>query len=162
MRSLIVAIALLWSLQAVAGTPMEVSIDTEGQFDANRIYSGTFIAVGAIDAQGSLVDSPRFSGAAIHITRTMLTSDGEYLGFDINANHVKGSQAVPSWCPPPETMPSGTVLVPESGNWMVLYGTGKYTTLKGTGSWASWVTLDLASGLPVSANECLDGKVQID
>jgi hypothetical protein len=164
MKNLLAAIAFISSLQATASTPIDVWIDTAGQFDANRIYSGGFAASGAIEAQGSVTDAPRFTGAAIHITRTMITSDSEHLVFEINANHVKGLHAVPDWCPLPETIPSGTVLVPESGSWKVTYGTGKYAALKGTGSWAAWVVLDLSSGIPVpvSAYDCMQGKVQIN
>jgi len=164
MKLLIVAIALLLALPAAANPPVAVWIDTAGQFDANRQFSGVFTASGAIEAQGSVIDSPRFAGASIHITRNLTTSDNEHLVFEINANHVKGLHVVPDWCPPPETIPSGTVLVPESGNWKALYGTGNYAALKGTGSWAAWVVVSFESGIPapVSANECMEGKVQVD
>jgi hypothetical protein len=57
---------------------------------------------------------------------------------------------------------SRDIALSESGNWRVLSGTGKFAGLNGTGSWASWVVFDPVLGLPVSATECMDGKVQID
>jgi hypothetical protein len=161
-RTLTAVIAFLLSLPVSGSTPIEVWFDNAGTFDANRILSGVFTASGAFDAQGSQIDSPRFTGQAIHITRTMLTTDGEQLVIAVNANHVTGIRVVPVWCAPPETIPPGTLLFPESGNWRVLSGTGKFAGLNGTGSWASWVVFDPVLGLPVSATECMDGKVQID
>jgi hypothetical protein len=159
---LIAAVALLSGSLVMASPPVEVRIDSGGQFDINRIYSGAFSASGAINTQGTLTDSPRFSGQAIHVMRTMITSDRETLVLELNANHVKGWNVVPTWCLPPATIPSGTVLVPESGNWKVLSGTGKYAPLQGTGSWAAWVVFDPALGLPVSATDCMAGKLQLD
>ena len=162
MKNLISAFLLLWGVQAVAGAPSAVWIDSAGEFDASRVYSGQFVASGAIDAQGTVADSPHFPGQSIHIIRTMVTSGGEYLVLEINANHVKGLNVVPDWCPAPETIPTGAVLVPESGNWRVLYGTGKYSALTGTGSFATWVVLDPAAVMPLSATECMDGGVKLN
>jgi hypothetical protein len=161
-RILIAAVALLWGSSLMASPPVEVRIDSGGQFDINRIYSGVFSASGAITTQGTVIDSPRFTGQAIHVMRTLVTSDRETMVLELNASHIKGLHVVPTWCLPPATIPSGTVLVPESGNWKVLSGTGKYAPLMGTGSWASWVVFDPALGRPVSATDCMAGKLQID
>jgi hypothetical protein len=163
MKSKLIASAgLLWGSLAMASPPVEVRIDSGGQFDINRIYSGAFSASGGFNTQGTVTDSPRFTGQAIHVMRTIVTSDRESVVFELNANHVKGWNVVPNWCAPPATIPSGTVLVPESGNWKVLSGTGKYAPLQGTGSWAAWVVVDPVQGLPVSATDCMAGKLQLD
>jgi len=91
----------------------------------------------------------------------MTTPDGNSIVLEINANHVAGSNAVPTWCSPPETIPPGTFLFPESGNWRVLYGTGKFASVQGTGAWATWVSL-VRVGQPVAASDCMAGKLQID
>lgn len=158
---LLVIIALL-PPPAWGSKPTELNIEVVGQFDANRNLSGSFATIGATNAEGTFSDSPEFSGQAIHITRTMATVDGELIVLKINSNHVSGSVSVPDWCPPPATVPSGMMLFPEKGNWKIQYGTGKYATLNGVGSWASWVIFDPTLGLPVAATECLAGEVQID
>jgi hypothetical protein len=158
MKRLIVALALLIALPVTAGPPEAVWMDVATTFDANRIASGTFTATGAISDQGTFVDTPKFVGAAIHLTRLLITAGGEYITIEINGNHVAGSNVPPTWCPAPPPVP-GTVLVPEFGTWRIISGTGPYATLQGTGAWATWVT---ASGAfqPLSAKECLSGLVQ--
>lgn len=159
MKALLTAIAILSSLHAVAGTPaqipLQVSIDVNGEFDADGVFSGEFVAGGIIDAEGTVVDSARFPGLPAHITRTMLTANGEYLVFDIDTTQVKGMQGVGNWCAPPETISSGTVLLPESGTWILVSGTGKYANQQRSGAWSSYVVFDLELGLPLSAKECM-------
>ena len=80
-------VALLLIPSAWAGKPEKVDIRTMGTFDANLILSGTFTATGAINVEGTLVDSPRFKGQSIHIDRTMTT-----------AEYWPNIQKVISWC----------------------------------------------------------------
>lgn len=159
MKALLTAIAFLSSLHAAASTPvripLQVSIDVNGDFDAYGVFSGEFVASGIIDAEGSVVDSPRFPGSAAHITRTMLTSNGEYLVFDIDTTRSSEALALSNSCAPPQAVASGTVLLPESGTWNLVSGTGKYANLQRSGSWSSYVVLDLELGVPVSATECM-------
>jgi hypothetical protein len=162
MKNVMFAVLLLLTFSAWASPPVAIRFESEGQFDPNLIYTATFTASGAIVNQGNLIDFPRYAGAAIHVNRTMNTSDGKTLIFRINANHVKGSRVVPTWCSPPATIPSGTFLVPETGDWELLSATGSYAALKGTGSWAAWVVIDPALGRPVAATDCMAGKVQVD
>jgi hypothetical protein len=162
MKKLILASAMLVGLPALASPPVEVWFETSGEFDANLILSGSFVSAGAFDEQGSLVDSPIFNGVSIHVTRTMTTSGGDIIVMEINGNHVTGSQVIPTWCAPPTSLPPGTFLFPESGNWRVLYGTGSHASLKGNGSWATWVAVDQATGSPRTANECMSGTVHVD
>lgn len=152
------ALVLLIALPVTAGPPEAVWMDVATTFDANRIASGTFTATGAIGDQGAFVDTPNFVGTAIHITRLLSTAGGEYITIAINGNHVAGSNVTPTWCPAPAPVP-GTLQVAEIGTWKIVSGTGPYATLQGTGAWASWVT---AAGAfqPLSAKECLSGKVQ--
>ena len=158
MKTLIVAIGLFSAFSAVAGQPFEVEFDGAGQFDADRVYSGIFTATGAINTQGTVIDSPAFTGAAIHLTRTMVTSDGESIVLKVNANHVSGAHVIPAWCPPPSSIPPETFLFPQSGNWEVVAGSGKYSQFQGTGSWVTWVVL-AAIGQPVAAYDCMVGTV---
>lgn len=158
MKRLIAAILLLAALPVTAGPPVAVWMDVVTIFDANRIASGTFTATGAIDEQGTFIDTPKFLGAAVHVTRLLSTSGGEFITIEINGNHVAGSNVAPTWCPAPPTVP-GTVLVAEIGHWKIVSGTGPYATLQGTGAWASWVTTT-PSFQPLSAKECLSGTAQ--
>ncbi|MBO9716285.1 MAG: hypothetical protein J7507_05615 [Pseudoxanthomonas sp.] len=160
-RSALALIALLL-IPAAWGAPKELEIRTKGQFDANLILTGSFTATGAINAQGTIADSPRFKGQSIHINRTMTTADGETILLAINSNHVVGTNTHEAdWCPRPETVPPGTELFPEVGNWTAKGGTGKYAALKGTGKWASWVVRD-PNSRPLTAQECFSGQVQLD
>jgi hypothetical protein len=64
------------TLPAVANPPAAVWIDSQGTFDANRVFSGIFTASGGITDQGVETDSPIFVGRAVRITRLMTTSSG--------------------------------------------------------------------------------------
>ena len=156
-------VALLLIPSAWAGKPEKVDIRTMGTFDANLILSGTFTATGAINVEGTLVDSPRFKGQSIHIDRTMTTADGATIALRINANHVTGTgQPDPAWCARPATIPPGMELFTETGNWQVKNGTGKYAALSGEGPWASRVIRDKSTKRPFSAQECFSGTMQVD
>jgi hypothetical protein len=157
MKSSITAVVLLVTLPVAADKPRPLWIDSTGTFDANRVLSGSFTVSGAIDDHGTELDTPVFNGKAIHITRLMSTSGGEYITLAIDGNHVSGSNVPPTWCPQPPTSP-GTFLVPETGNWTIISGTGQYAMLQGAGAWGTWVTVDL-SFRPLSAKECLVGQV---
>lgn len=158
MKRFIPALALLMALPVTAGPPGAVWLDVATTFDANRIASGTYTAAGAIGDQGTFVDTPTFVGAAIHITRLLRTADGEYITIAINGTHVAGTNVTPTWCAASAPIP-GTLQVAEIGTWRIVSGTGPYATLQGTGAWASWVTA-AGSFQPLSAKECLSGKVQ--
>jgi len=152
-------LACLVTLPVAADAPTAVRIETTGTFDANFVFSGAFTASGAINETGSLVDAAAFPGSAIHITRLMATSAGEYITLEIYANSLKGVNLIPTGCLPPTTIPPGTVLLPRAGTWTITSGTGKYATVQGNGSWGSWVIFDLALGQPLTAHECLSGKL---
>ena len=156
------AAAALTSLAAFAGEPGQLKVQITGQFDANRILSGVFSTSGALNALGSVVDSPRPSGTTIHVVRTLTTSDSESLVFDVKADHVAESVAVPIWCAPPASVPAAALLLPQVGNWTARNGTGRYAALQGTGSWAAWIVVESGLGRPVAATECMVGSVQID
>jgi hypothetical protein len=159
MKNVLWTVVLLAAVPAVAGPPAPLWIQSSGAFDANRIYSGTFVGTGAISDRGTLVDSPNFKGAAIHVVRTMTTSGRESITLEINGNHVSGSYVLPTWCPPPAVIPAGTVLVAEGGNWRLLSASGKYAGLQGGGAWATWVVVDPALSQPLTASDCLSGQV---
>ena len=137
----LLAVAALTSLAAFAGEPGQLRVQITGQFDANRMFSGVFSTSGALNALGSVVDSPRPTGTAIHV-RTMTTSDSESLVFNVQADQVAESVAVPTWCAPPASVPAAAFLLPQVGNWTARNGTGKYAAIQGTGSWAAWVVVD--------------------
>lgn len=161
MKALLLAASTLVGMStALAGTPSDLWMQTTGMFDGNHILSGSFTSTGAIERQGSFVDSPRLAGQSIHIVRSMTTSKGEYITIEINSNHVKGTANPPSWCPLPPSMPPGAMLAPQAGSWVMTSVSGLLPVWQGTGSWASWVVYDPNLGLPVSATECLSGKVQ--
>jgi hypothetical protein len=157
MKKSIAALALLMTLPAAADKPRPLWIDSVGTFDANRVFSGSFTVSGAINDNGTELDTPVFNGAAIHITRLMTTSGGEYITLAINGNHVSGTNVPPNWCPQPPVSP-GTLLFAETGNWTILSATGQYAMLQGTGAWGSWVTVDPSFG-PLSAKDCLIGQM---
>ena len=159
MRKLIVASALFWTLPATADAPQAVWINAAGTFDIDLVNSGSFAATGAIQDSGSYIDYPIFQGQAILVTRILSTAAGDYIEISINGNHVSGSEVPPTWCPAPDAVPD-TFVVAEIGNWKVASGTGHYASLKGTGAWATWVTVDAVTFQPISSQECLLGRVQ--
>ena len=160
MRQIILVFLLTFSMPLLADKPSDIRINVIGTFDANHVLSGTFTASGFVNELGSLLDTPLFSGQAIHISRLLTTSHGEYITIEINANHIAGLNVTPpDWCPPPPT-PEGTLLFFQTGNWRVVSGTGPFSLLSGTGSRASWVLLDAGSFTPIAATECLIGKVK--
>jgi hypothetical protein len=158
----LLAVAALASSVAFAGEPGQLRVQITGQFDANRMFSGVFSTTGALNALGSVVDSPRPTGNAIHVVRTMTTSDSESLVFNVTADQIAESVAVPIWCAPPASVPAAAFLLPQVGNWNARNGTGKYAAIQGTGSWAAWIVVDSSLGRPVAATECMVGSVQID
>jgi len=110
MRKFCLAIVILFAVPALAEKPSDVHINAAGTFDANRVLTGTFTASGAINELGSLVDTPRFAGQAVHISRLLTTSHGDYITIAINLTHVAGFNVEPpDWCPPPPT-PEGTMV----------------------------------------------------
>jgi hypothetical protein len=161
MKQIIAVLALLVGIPVLADVIRgpDVRFDFTGTFDANRVFSGTFTASGGVNEVGTAVDDHRFSGDAIHITRLLTTSHGDYITIQINTNHAAGSNAAPpAWCPAPPT-PAGTTLFFEVGNWRVVSGTGVYALLNGTGDRAAWYILE-GTGAPLAATECLIGQVQ--
>jgi hypothetical protein len=89
----------------------------------------------------------------------MTTSNQEFITLEINGNHVAGSNVLPTWCPPPVSIPPGAVLRPQIGNWRLVSGTGKFASLQGVGSWGGWVVFDEALSQPLSAIDCLAGQL---
>ena len=158
----LLVVAALTSLAAFASEPGQLRVQITGQFDANRMFSGVFSTSGALTALGSVVDSPRPTGPAIHVVRTMTTSDSESLVFNVQADQVAETVALPAWCAPPASVPAAAFLFPQVGNWTARNGTGKYAAIQGTGSWAAWVVVDSSLGRPVAATECMVGSLQID
>ena len=160
MRQAIPGFVLFITMPLLADVPKDIQINTTGTFDANLVFTGTFIASGGINEVGSAVDTPRFNGVAIHISWLLTTSHGDYITVKINSNHVAGTNVTPpDWCAPPPA-PPGTVLFLETGNWSVVSGTGPFTLLDGTGSRVAWVILDSATITPLAATECLKGAVK--
>ena len=158
----LLAVAALTSCAAFAGEPGQLRVQITGQFDANRVFSGVFSISGDVNALGNVVDSPRPTGTAIHVVRTMTTSDSESLVFDVKAEYVAETLAVPTWCALPASVPAAAILLPQVGSWTARNGTGKYAAIQGTGSWAAWIVVDSRLGRPVAATECMVGSVQND
>jgi len=149
------AAAGLFAGSVTASPPEALWVDVAVTFDESFGASGTFTATGAISDQGTLSDTPTFVGRAIHVTRLLNTSGGEYITIQINANSGRG-KSEPDWCPAPPPVPETTQRF-RTGNWTIVSGTGPYATLQGTGAWATRVTFTL-DGLPLSAKECLSGQ----
>jgi len=149
----------LLAASALAEKPRDVRIDTLGTFDANRVLIATFTASGAINELGSVLDTPRFVGQAVNVSRLLTTAHGDYISIAINLTHIAGlHRSPPDWCAPPPS-PEGTLLFSQPGNWRVVSGTGPYSMLAGGGSFEAWIVFDAASFTPLAAKECLIGGV---
>ena len=160
MRQVLLVFLIFVASPLFAEKPTDIQINVTGMFDANIILSGTFTASGVLDEMGSFVDSPRYTGNAVHVSRLLTTLHGEYITLEMIFTHVATPNTVPpDWCPPLPT-PDGTLLFFQEGSWKVVSGTGPYALLKGNGSRAGWALLDSTSFVPVAAKECLKGTMK--
>lgn len=128
---------------AIATAPEAVTITVNGTIVGPSTVSGKFAATGAVADSGTYVETFRFAGSTVHVTKVLVGSKGTI---------VLTAQAVVVFTSP-------TTIEFHAGHWRFASGTDEYERLKGGGSPAVSASADLATGAVTGTHE---GKAHYD